>query len=62
MFVPSSFRVTFLELAQCDAALASGVSFRGTKLRVASVDARTRLVYVRDQSKFVSMVMTLSIR
>ena len=41
-------RVTFKESAQCDAALASGVSFRGSKLSVSPVDARTRLVYVRD--------------
>ena len=48
-FVPNGIVwVTFREPAQCDVALASGVSFRGTKLRVASVDARTRLVYVRD--------------
>ena len=48
-FVPNGIvRVTFKESAQCDAALASGVSFRGSKLRVSSVDARTRLVYVRD--------------
>ena len=48
-FVPNGIvRVTFKESAQCDAALASGVSFRGSKLRVSPVDARTRLVYVRD--------------
>ena len=48
-FVPNGIvRVTFKESAQCDAALASGVSFRGSKLHVAPVDARTRLVYVRD--------------
>ena len=48
-FVPNGIvRVTFKESTQCDAALASGVSFRGSKLRVAHVDARTRLVYVRD--------------
>ena len=48
-FVPNGIiRVTFKESAQCDAALASGVSFRGSKLRVAPVDARTPLVYVRD--------------
>ena len=49
-FVPNGIvRVTFKESAQCDAALASGVSFRGgSKLRVAHVDAQTRLVYVRD--------------
>ena len=40
--------VTFREPAQCDAALASDVSFRGTRLRVSPVDARNRLVYVRD--------------
>ena len=48
-FVPNGIvRVTFKESAQCDAALASGVSFRGSKLVVSPVDARTRLVYVRD--------------
>ena len=47
-------RVTFKESAQCDAALASGVSFRGSKLRVSPVDARTRLVYVRDLPAKVS--------
>ena len=48
-FVPNGIvRVTFKESAQCDAALASGVSFRGSKLRVSPVDARTRLVYVCD--------------
>ena len=41
-------RVTYEEPAQCDAALASGISFRGASLRVAPVDSRTRLVYVRD--------------
>jgi len=49
LFVPNGIvRVTFKESAQCDAALASGVSFRGSKLCVSPVDARTRLVYVRD--------------
>ena len=48
-FVPSGIvRVTFKESAQCDAALAGGVSFRGAGLRVTPVDARTRLVYLRD--------------
>ena len=48
-FMPNGIvRVTFKESAQCDAALASVVSFRGSKLTVAPVDARTRLVYVRD--------------
>ena len=48
-FVPNGIvRVTFKESAQCDAALASGVSFRGSKLSVSPVDTRTRLVYVRD--------------
>ena len=41
-------RVTFMESAQCDAALASGVKFCGSSLRVTPVDARTRLVYLRD--------------
>lgn len=48
-FVPNGVvGVTFREPAQCDTALASGVSFRGTKLRVSPVDARNRLVYVHD--------------
>ena len=48
-FVPNGIvRVTFKESAQCDAALASGVSLRGFNLRVAPVDACTRLVYLRD--------------
>ena len=48
-FVPNGIvRVTFKESAQCDAALASGVAFRGSKLSVSPVHARTRLVYVRD--------------
>ena len=48
-FVPNGVvRVTFKETAQCDAALAGGVSFRGATLRVTPVDARTRLVYLRD--------------
>ena len=48
-FVPNGIvRVTFKESAQCDTALASGVSFRGSNLRVTPVDARTRLVYLRD--------------
>ena len=48
-FVPNGIvRVTFKEVAQCDTALAGGVSFRGARLRVTPVDARTRLVYLRD--------------
>ena len=48
-FVPNGIvRVTFKESAQCDAALASGVSFRGSKFGVSPVDTRTRLVYVCD--------------
>ena len=48
-FVPNGVvRVTFKEAAQCDVALAGGVSFRGDRLRVTPVDARTRLVYLRD--------------
>ena len=48
-FIPNGIvRVTFKESAQCDAALAGGVSFRGAGLRVTPVDARTRLVYLRD--------------
>ena len=48
-FMPNGIvHVTYKEPAQCDAALASGVSFRGAPLRTAPVDSRTRLVYVRD--------------
>ena len=48
-FVPNGIvRVTYKEPAQCDAALSSGVAFRGSSLRVTPVDARTRLVYLRD--------------
>ena len=48
-FMPNGVvRVTYKEPAQCDAALASGIKFRGAPLRVAPVDSRTRLVYVRD--------------
>lgn len=48
-FMPNGVvRVTYKEPAQCDAALTSGISFRGALLRVAPVDSRTRLVYVRD--------------
>ena len=36
------------ESAQCDAALSGGVAFRGSNLHVTPVDARTRLVYLRD--------------
>lgn len=41
-------RVTFDDTASCDAALSSGVVFRGARLPVSSVSARSRLVYVRD--------------
>ena len=41
-------RVTYKEPAQCDAALTSGIRFRGAALRTSPVDSRTRLVYVRD--------------
>ena len=48
-FVPNGIvRVTFKKATQCDAALAGGVSFRGARLRVTPVDARNRLVYLRD--------------
>ena len=40
--------------------LPGGVSFRGTKLCVSPVDARNRLVYVRDLP--FEVVMSLSIR
>ena len=41
-------RVTYKEPAQCDAAHAGGIPFRGTALRTTPVDSRSRLVYVRD--------------
>ena len=41
-------RVTYREPAQCDAAHAGGIQFRGTVLRTTPVDSRSRLVYVRD--------------
>ena len=48
-FMPNGVvRVTYKEPAQCDAALASGIRFRGAALRISPVDSRTRLVYVRD--------------
>ena len=48
-FMPNGVvRVTYKEPAQCDAALASGIRFRGALLRITPVDSRTRLVYVRD--------------
>ena len=48
-FMPNGVvRVTYKEPAQCDAALASGIRFRGAPLRITPVDSRTRLVYVRD--------------
>ena len=47
-FIPNGIvRVTYKESAQCDAALAGGVSC-GSNLCVTPVDARTRLVYLRD--------------
>ena len=47
-FLPNGVvRVTYKEPAQCDAALACGIRFRGAPLRIAPVDSRTRLVYVR---------------
>ena len=48
-FLPNGVvRVTYNEPAQCDAALTSGIRFRGASLRITPVDSRTRLVYVRD--------------
>ena len=48
-FLPNGVvRITFKESAQCDAVFASGISFRGVALRLTPVDARMRLVYVRD--------------
>ena len=48
-FMPNGVvRVTYKEPTQCDAAIASGIRFRGAALRITPVDSRTRLVYVRD--------------
>ena len=48
-FMPNGVvRVTYKEPAQCDAAHAGGILFRGTALRTTPVDSRSRLVYVRD--------------
>ena len=41
-------RVTFTDAVSCDAALSSGVAFRGDRLPVSPVSARSRLVYLRD--------------
>ena len=41
-------RVTFDDTVSCEAALSSGVVFRGVRLPVAPVSLRSRLVYVRD--------------
>ena len=41
-------RVTFDDTACCDAALSSGVMFRGARLPASPVSARSRLVYVQD--------------
>ena len=41
-------RITFTDAASCDAALSSGVAFRGDRLPVSPVSARSRLVYLRD--------------
>ena len=41
-------RVTFTDAASCDAAMSSGVAFRGDRLPVSPVSARSRLVYLRD--------------
>ena len=41
-------RITFRSSADCDRVLASGICFRNTHLRVVSVDARSRLVYLND--------------
>lgn len=48
-FIRNGFvRVTFTDAASCDSALSSGVAFRGNRLPVSSVSARSRLVYLRD--------------
>ena len=41
-------RVTFDDTVSCEAALSSGVVFRGARLPVSPVSARSRQVYVRD--------------
>lgn len=48
-FMPNGVvRVTYKKPAQCDAALTSGIFFRGALLRIAPVDSCPRLVYVHD--------------
>ena len=48
-FMPNGVvRVTYKEPTQCDAAIASGIRFRGAALHITPVDSCTRLVYVRD--------------
>ena len=48
-FMPNGVvRVTYKEPAQCDAAHAGGILFRGSALRTTPVDSRTRLIYFRD--------------
>ena len=41
-------RVTYNDATTCEAAMSSGIIFRGQHLPVSSVSARSRLVYVRD--------------
>ena len=41
-------RVTYNDATTCDAAMSSGITFRGQRLPVSPVSARSRLVYVRD--------------
>ena len=41
-------RVTYNDATTCDAAMSGGITFRGQRLPVSPVSARSRLVYVRD--------------
>ena len=41
-------RITFKSSADCDRVVSSGIRFRDVPLRVVSVDAKSRLVYLRD--------------
>ena len=41
-------RLTYKSTADCDAAIANGISYSGVALRVVGVEARSHLVYLRD--------------
>ena len=47
-------RVTYNDATTCDAAMSGGITFRGQRLPVSPVSARSRLVYVRDLPAEVS--------